>query len=48
MACFLDDILIHSDSVVTHINKLNEVFNKLKECGLTVREKKCEFFQDEI
>ncbi|CAI6354211.1 unnamed protein product [Macrosiphum euphorbiae] len=48
VVCFLDDILIHSDSVASHINKLNEVFNKLKECGLTVREEKCAFFQDEI
>lgn len=48
VVCFLDDILIHSDSIVSHMDKLREVFNKLKECGLTVREEKCEFFQNEI
>jgi len=30
LVCLLDDILVHSDSVVTHINKLNEVSKKLK------------------
>jgi len=44
VVCFLDSSLIHIDSIVTYINKYNLVFNKLKECGLTVGEDNCAFF----
>lgn len=45
---FLDDNLIHSESLMAYIDKLKEVFYKLKECGLTMKKEKCSFFQIEI
>eukprot|EP00745_Piridium_sociabile_P018024 TRINITY_DN2685_c0_g1_i10.p1 TRINITY_DN2685_c0_g1~~TRINITY_DN2685_c0_g1_i10.p1 ORF type:complete len:673 (-),score=123.75 TRINITY_DN2685_c0_g1_i10:131-2149(-) len=39
---FIDDILIASRSVDDHIRALRSVFQRLRECSLTARPKKCE------
>lgn len=48
VVCYLDDILIAGKSVEQHYNNLVEVLKKLKESGLTVNVKKCNFFKNEI
>ena len=40
---YLDDILIHSQTWEKHLEHLNTVFEKLREAGLTVKERKCTF-----
>ena len=40
---YLDDILIHSQTWEQHLEHLNTVFEKLREAGLTVKERKCTF-----
>ena len=40
---YLDDILIHSQTWEQHLDHLNIVFEKLREAGLTVKERKCTF-----
>ena len=45
---FLDDVVIGSDSQSEHLQHLKEVFDILKEANLTVKIKKCKFFQTEL
>ena len=40
---YLDDIIIHSDARENHLNHMEIVFDKLREAGLKVKEKKCTF-----
>ena len=42
VAC-LDDIIIHSDTWENHLNHMEIVFEKLREAGLKVKERKCTF-----
>ncbi|CAC5404413.1 unnamed protein product [Mytilus coruscus] len=41
--CYLDDILIASETFDQHIDDLNTVFGRLKEAGLKLGPKKCSF-----
>ncbi len=38
---YLDDIVIHSTSWRDHLEHLAEVFRRLEEAGLTIKQKKC-------
>ena len=38
---YLDDILIHSDTVTTHAEHLKIVFQRIRDAGLTLRGAKC-------
>jgi len=38
---YLDDILVHSDSVETHAKHLRVVFQRIKDAGLTLKGAKC-------
>ena len=40
---YLEDILIHSLNWEEHLKHLDVVFNKLREAGLRVKQKKCIF-----
>ena len=42
-AAYLDDVIIHSNTWEDHICHITEVLRKLKEAGLTIRPKKCQF-----
>ena len=41
MACFVDDLIIFSDSYLQHLDNLDEVFGILENLGLTLKAKKC-------
>ena len=45
---YLDDLIIHSDSVDEHLNQLATVFENLRKSGLKINEKKCQWLQSEI
>ena len=45
---YLDDILICSDSIESHIDKLKSVFERLENAGLTIKPSKCKFFQESL
>lgn len=45
---YLDDIIIFSKDVVSHIETLKEVFDCLRNANLTLKPSKCEFLKTEI
>ena len=45
---YLDDILIKSYDLQSHINSLDLVFSRLFEAGLRLKAKKCHLFQHEV
>lgn len=46
VVCFLDDVLIYSDSVESHVALLKNVFNRLREYKYYCKLKKCAFFKE--
>eukprot|EP00731_Ephydatia_muelleri_P021935 Em0014g526a len=50
MTClvYLDDIIIFSRSVKTHVEQLKEVLERLKIAGLKIRTKKCHLLQTSV
>ena len=46
--CFQDDVLLHSKNTEEHEKLKTQVTKRIKKCGLTLNEKKCEFDKDEI
>ena len=45
---YLDDIVIFSKDLVSHLERLQAVFQKLEEAGLKLNPSKCELFQWQI
>ena len=45
---YLDDIIVYSRGVADHLQRLERVFQKLREHGLKVEPGKCQFFQDRV
>lgn len=45
---YIDDILIFSETVEEHHQHLRQVFDRLREAGLTLHPLKCSFFQDRV
>lgn len=45
---FLDDIIIFSRTFTEHLDRLKQVFNKLREAGLKLSPKKCNFLQERV
>lgn len=46
--CFLDDILITGCNKEQHIQRVEEVLERLQNCGLTISKGKSEFFKDSV
>lgn len=46
--CYLDDILIYSETFESHLEHLDRVLSKLREAGMTLRWDKCHFFRTEL
>ena len=44
--CYLDDILIASETFDEHIEDINNVFKRLRDAGLKLGPKKCTFARD--
>ena len=45
---YLDDIIIHSQTLSEHLERLKGVFERLKSAGLKLKPTKCTFFKDQI
>lgn len=45
---YLDDIVIHSETVEDHLRHLAEVFDRLRRFGLKMKKSKCKFMEKEI
>ena len=45
---YLDDIIIFSNSEEEHLLYLEEVFHRLREAGLKMKQSKCNFFKSQI
>ncbi len=48
MFCYLDDLIIVSKDLVSHLHKLDLVFTKLEEAGLKAKLSKCDFLKSRI
>ena len=46
--CFLDDIIVFSNSFEQHLERLKAVFKRLVEFNLKLKPAKCEFMKDEV
>ena len=44
--CYLDDVLIFSETFSEHIADLQEIFTRLRSAGLKLNPKKCAFAQE--
>ena len=45
---FLDDILVFSQNFEEHLERLEAIFNRLKQHGLKLKPNKCEFFKTKV
>lgn len=46
--CYLDDIIVHSKDIESHLIHLQDVFNRLEKAGLKLKASKCQFLCDEL
>ena len=46
--CYLDDILVFSDTLEDHLQHITEVFELLRKAGLKLKLKKCEFLKNSV
>jgi len=47
-ACFVDDIILASDSLEEHLRLIEEVLGRLRKAGLKCHPKKCKWFQTSV
>ena len=45
---YMDDILVFSKTPEEHLAHLRDVLSTIRECGLSVKTKKCHFFQQQL
>ena len=45
---YMDDIIVHGRTIREHNQRLTEVLMRLREAGLTVKSKKCQFLRQEV
>ena len=45
---YLDDIVIFSKDLASHLERLEAIFQKLEQAGLKLKASKCELFQCQI
>ena len=46
VVCFLDDVLIYSESIESHVALLKNVFDRLRAYKYYCKLKKCAFFKE--
>ena len=46
--CFLDDLLVYSETPAEHLENLEKVFLKLRAAALKLKPKKCNLFQTQV
>ena len=45
---YIDDIIVHSADMATHLGHLGEVLQCMRDCKLAAKCKKCEFMHDKL
>ena len=45
---YLDDVIIFSDTIESHFEKLSRVLERISEYGLKLKPSKCEFFKEKL
>ena len=45
---YLDDLLVYSNDIPSHLERLELVFERLRQHGLKLKSKKCQFFQKKV
>ena len=45
---YLDDIIVFSQDISTHLHRFKMVFQKLRQNGLKIKVKKCQFFRPKV
>ena len=45
---YLDDVIVFSASQEEHMTRLGQVFQRVREAGLQLKPKKCQFFREEV
>ena len=45
---YLDDIIISSKDVPTHMERIQEVYQHLQEANLKLKPSKCQFFKEQV
>ena len=45
---YMDDIIVHSADMATHLGHLREVFQCMRDRKLAVKRKECEFMRDKL
>ena len=45
---YLDDILVFSETLEEHFDKLRDVFERLRRAGLKIKPEKCHIFRKEV
>ena len=45
---YIDDIIVHSADMATHLGHLREVLQCMRDRKLAVKRKKCEFMRDKL
>jgi hypothetical protein len=45
---FLDDLIVFSKTILEHVDRLDKVFTKLRNCRLKLKLAKCDFFKEEV
>lgn len=45
---YIDDIIIFSDSIESHIDRLSDVLKRINQAGLKISPKKCNLFQRKV
>jgi len=45
---FLDDIIVYSANILEHLERLEQVFQRLRQHGLKLKASKCHFFKREV
>ena len=45
---YLDDIIIFSETLETHLDRIRQVFKRLKAAGFKLKPSKCELFRSEV
>ncbi|MCP4195076.1 MAG: hypothetical protein GY768_31130, partial [Planctomycetaceae bacterium] len=46
--CYIDDILIATRTIEEHLDRMEEVFQRMREAGLKFKAKKCDIFKKEV
>lgn len=46
--CYIDDCVVHTDSIESNLNELEEVFQLFRKHKLSLNPRKCNFLKTEI